>query len=181
MTDGIQSNISSLIRESFFHGGRRIDKEISGSRPSDEQTSDTVSVWKDKYIHLLADLDNTKKRLARNSAQEVEYQKENLLNDVLPFADGLDLALLNISNENDSRNIIEGIELLRGVLDKFFTKYDVKAIAARGEMFDPNFHDAIGMVQHPVAAPNTVVRVERKGYLYHGRLLRPAQVLVAAG
>jgi len=157
------------------------NKQTSGQQQAGDQTSDAASVWKDRYIRLLADLENTKKRLARAAAQEVERQKEKLLDDVLQVSDGLDLALLNISSENDSRNILQGIELLRDILDKFFVKYDVTVIAAWGEMFDPNLHDAIGMVQHPTATPNTVVRVERKGYLYRGKLLRPAQVLVAAG
>lgn len=181
MSNEFQKNVDTATRGQSMQSDNSFNKEISEQRQAGEQNSDMTSVWKDKYIRLLADLDNTKKRLARNSAQEVEGQKEKLLNDVLPFADGLDLALLHISNENDNRNVIEGIELLRGVLDKFFIKYDVKAIAAWGEMFDPNLHEAIGGVQHPAAAPNTVVRVERKGYLYHGKLLRAAQVLVAAG
>jgi len=180
MTNEFQENADAAVRDQSLQSDDSFNKEISEQRQAGEQKTDMTPAWKDKYIHLLADLDNTKKRLVRNSAQEVEGQKEKLLNDVLPFADGLDLALLHISDGNDNRNVIEGIELLKSVLDKFFIKYDVKAIAARGELFDPNLHDAIGMVQHPAAAPNTVVRVERKGYLYHGKLLRPAQVLVAA-
>jgi molecular chaperone GrpE len=145
-----------------------------------DQIQGNSDAWKNKYVHLLADLENTKKRIARTSAREVEANKEKVLKDVLAVADVLDLTLLHISGEADNRNTVQGIELIQNALDNFFTKYDVTVVNAWGEPFDPNLHEAIGLVPHPTAAPNTVVRVEKKGYLYHDRLLRPAQVLVAS-
>jgi molecular chaperone GrpE len=68
--------------------------------------------------------------------------------------------------------------LVRNILNKFFIKYEVKAIDAWGKPFDPRLHEAIGVTRHPKFSPNTVVRVEQKGYLYRDKLLRPAQVLV---
>jgi molecular chaperone GrpE len=147
------------------------------SQPYEQQPGE-AAVWRDKYVRLFADLENTKKRLARSSAQEVEAEKEALLRDVLPVADGLDLALMHTSHEEDSRNLLQGIELIRNILDKFFVKYKVKAIDAWGKPFDPRLHEAIGVTRHPKLPPNTVVRVEQKGYLYRDKLLRPAQVLV---
>jgi molecular chaperone GrpE len=108
----------------------------------------------------------------------VEAEKEALLRDVLPVADGLDLAVMHTSREEDSRNLLQGIELIRNILDKFFIKYEVKAIDAWSKPFDPRLHEAIGVARHPKFPPNTVVRVEQKGYLYRDKLLRPAQVLV---
>jgi len=148
--------------------------------PTEKQSSDEGVVWKERYLRLLADLENTKKRLARTSAQDVETQKETLLRDILPVADGLDLALRHISHEDDSRNILQGIEMNRGLLRKFFAKYDVEEMEALGQPFDPGLHESIGMVRYPSVAPNTIVRVEQKGYLLNGKLLRPAQVLIAS-
>ena len=156
----------------------RSDDEVSRISQPNEQPPDEATVWKEKYVRLFADLENTKKRLARSSAQEVEAEKEALLRDVLPVADGLDLALMHTSHEEDSRNLLQGIELIRNILDKFFVKYKVKAINAWGKPFDPRLHEAIGVTRHPKLPPNTVVRVEQKGYLYRDKLLRPAQVLV---
>jgi len=147
---------------------------------TDKQSPDEGTVWEERYLRLLADLENTKKRLARTSAQEVEAQKETLLRDILQVADGLDLALRHISHEENSRNILQGIEMNRNLLEKFFTKYDVKEMEALGQPFDPGFHESIGMVRSPGVAANTVVRVEQKGYLYRDKLLRPAQVLIAS-
>ena len=63
----------------------------------------------------------------------------------------------------------------------FFAKYDVKAVDAWGQPFDPRLHEALGVERHPKVPPNTVVRVERKGYLRGDTLLRPAQVVVTPG
>jgi molecular chaperone GrpE len=145
-----------------------------------KRLSDEEVVWKERYLRQLADLENTKKRLARSSAQEVEAQKETLLRDILPVADGLDLALLHTSPEDDNRNILQGIEMIRSLLGQFFAKYNVEEMKALGRPFDSSLHESIGMVRYPGVAPNTIVRVEKKGYLLSGKLLRPAQVLIAS-
>lgn len=180
IVDELKKRADAATRNQSSQADGNIRKETSGQEPTEDLKPDIASAWKDRYIRLLADLENTKKRLTRASAQEVEIQKRELLDDVLQFADGLDLALKHISSGNGNRNIHQFAELLQDSLDNFFIKHDVKAIDALGEVFDPNFHEALGMIQHPEAAANTVVRVERKGYLYRDRLLRPAQVLVAA-
>lgn len=161
---------------------RQINTSSSEGRnpETDSQSPDEGAVLKERYLRLVADLENTKKRLARTSAQEVEAQREALLRDILPFADGLDLALRHISKEEDSRNILQGIEMNRILLGKFFAKYNVEELEALGQPFDPSLHESIGVVRYPGVAPNTIVRVEQKGYLLSGKLLRPAQVLIAS-
>jgi molecular chaperone GrpE len=145
-----------------------------------EPELDEVAIWKDKYIRILADMKNTQNRLARSSAQEVEADKKSILRDVLPVADGLDLALIHLSHEEDTGNIVSGVKLIRKIMEKFFTKYDVEVIDAWGEPFDPTMHEAVGVLSHSEFPPNTVVRVEQKGYLYRDTLLRPARVQVSS-
>jgi len=161
-------------------GGSDSDHSERGSKISEvaDQEPDEADFWKDKYARLFADLENTKKRLARNAAQEVESEKEKLLLEVLPVADGLDLALMHTPREGGDRSILQGIDLVRDILNQFFSKYDVKAIDSLGKPFDPRIHEAIGVMPHPKFPPNTVVNVEQKGYLYGEKLLRAAQVVV---
>lgn len=144
------------------------------------QSNDEATVWKKKYIYMLADLENTKKRLSRSSAQEVEEIKKELLRDVLPIADCIDMALMHLTQQEDCKNILDGVELVRSLLKKYFSKYDVQEIDAWGKPFDPTLQEAIGLIQHPEIPPNTVARVEQKGYLYQNELLRPARVLVVS-
>jgi molecular chaperone GrpE len=180
MANEIKKNINTTVKNSVSQPGYSLKKESSGRREVVGQKSDTASVWKDKYLHLLADLENTKKRLARASAVEIEGQNTKLLKEMMQVADRLDLVLNHVSGEDDSRNIFQGIKGIKDIFDKLFIKYDVKIIDALGAVFDPNLHEAIEMIRDPVAIPNTVVRVMKKGYLYHEKLLRPSQVMVAA-
>lgn len=158
--------------------GKYSDNDVPGVSHPDQQQPDEETLWKDKYVRLFADLENTKKRLIRSSAQEVELEKEALLQNVLPVADGLDLALMHTPRAGDNRSILQGIDLVRDILNKFFIKNDVIDIDALGKPFDPRLHEAIGVMPHPRFPPNTVVKVEQKGYLYGEKLLRPAQVVV---
>lgn len=145
-----------------------------------EQEPDEAAVWRNKYAYLLADLKNTQNRLARSFAQELQTELKSILRDVLPVADGLDMALLHSSDKEDNSSILSGVELTRNILEKFFTKYDVTTIDAWGRPFDPTLHEAIGMVAHSTFPANTVARVEQKGYLHSGQLLRPARVFVVS-
>nr|WP_321397404.1 nucleotide exchange factor GrpE [uncultured Desulfobacter sp.] len=181
MVNKIQKKICAVLKEASPQPGYGLEDEFSGLRSSKARPADMAAKWKEKYYYLLADLENTKKRLARASALEIEGQRTELLKDVLRMADGLDLALNHLSGEDDSRNIFQGIQGLKGILDQFFVTYEVKPMEALGAVFDPNVHEALGVIRSPEAAAHTVVRVERKGYLYQDKLLRPAQVLVAAG
>jgi molecular chaperone GrpE len=159
---------------------RHTGVEIGRESELHAREPDTTDIWKERYLRLQADLDNTKKRLARSSAQELEAQKEALLRDVLPVADALDLALLHTSQEEDNRSILQGIDLIRDMLNKFFAEYDVTVIDAWGKPFDPRVHEALGVIRQPNLPPSTVARVERRGYLYRDKLLRPAQVVVTS-
>ena len=147
MEDEMQKKFGDATGNRGTQPDRGSEGEVSRVSQPNEQQPDEAAVWKGRYVRLYADLENTKKRLARSSAQEVAAEKEALLRDVLPVADGLDLALMHTQQEDDNRSILQGIELVRNILNKFFIKYEVKAIDAWGKPFDPRLHEAIGVVQ----------------------------------
>ena len=178
MADEIQKLKKAATLKMRDESRRKAADEIMPESRFGAPEPDPAEVWKDRYLRLHADVENTKKRLARSSAQEVEAQKKALLLDMLPVADGLDLALMHTPDQKDNRGILQGIEMVRDILNKFFADHDVKAIDAWGKPFDPRLHEAIGVMSHPKFPPNTVVKVEQKGYLYGDKLLRPAQVVV---
>jgi len=157
-----------------------MEDEFAETVQDNSQDIDEAAVWKKKYLYMLADLENTQKRLTRSSAKEVEQQKKELLSDVLPIADCLDMALMYLTRQEDCKNILDGVELVRNVLKKFLMKHDVREIDAWGKPFDPTLQEAIGVIQQAETPPNTVARVEQKGYLYRSELLRPARVLVVS-
>ena len=143
-----------------------------------EAPKDESAFWKGQFLYLSAELENTKKRLTRRAAEDVEAEKEGLLRDVLEVADGLDLALAHSSPTEENKSLFQGIELIQTIMTQFLAKYGVSEIDAWGKPFDPTIHEAIGVVPDPRVAPGTVLRVEQKGYRLDEKLLRPARVLV---
>jgi len=136
--------------------------------------------WKDKYLRAQADLANTKKRLERRYANEAARQTDALLRDVLPLADNLERALAHNNGDTAAEGLHEGVRLTLKALNAMLAKYDVQAMPARGQPFDPARHEAVSVIQHPEVAPGTIAQVEQTGYMVGDRVLRPARVVVAA-
>lgn len=146
-----------------------------------EESQAEAAEWQDKYRRLYAELENSKKRLARLYANQAEQEKEQLLRDMLPVADNLERALTNASGDEAEAGLRQGVALTLKAFVDALAKQGVRPIQAQGQPFDPELHEAAGAVRHPALPPGTVVRVEQKGYTVGDKLLRPARVLVAAG
>lgn len=133
----------------------------------------------DKYLRLMADFDNFRKRSAKEKSEIIRFGNEDLLKDILPIVDNIERLLTYSYQESSWKSFQEGIELLLADIGKTLANYGVEPIDALGKAFDPNLHEAMQRAETEEAAPHTVVEVYQKGYLYRGRLLRPALVVVA--
>ena len=151
------------------------------SLAADSATQAEAAEWQDKYTRLYAELENSKKRLARLYANQAEQDKEHLLRDMLPLADNLERALANASGVEAVGELRQGVALTLKAFVDALAKHGVRPIQAQGQPFDPELHEAAGAVRQPGLPPGTVVRVEQKGYTVGDKLLRPARVLVAVG
>jgi molecular chaperone GrpE len=132
----------------------------------------------DKYVRTVADLDNYRKRAAREKADAIQYGNENLLRDILPLVDGMDRALEHACNSEDFEAFRKGLKLLQGQLLGCLQKHGVEMIDTAGKGFDPHVHDAMMQVESAEHEDRQVVGEFEKGYLLNGRLLRPAKVSV---
>jgi molecular chaperone GrpE len=132
----------------------------------------------EKYLRALADLENFKKRAAKEKQDAIKYGNEALIKDLLPIVDGMDRALEYSEQSDDFTSFKEGLQILQGQLSRFLEKYGAEAIDALNQPFDPQLHEALMMVESADHEANRVVTQMEKGYLLHGRLLRPAKVCV---
>jgi molecular chaperone GrpE len=131
----------------------------------------------DRYLRAMADLDNYKKRAAREKADILKYGKEDIIRDILPFLDSLDRALENTGG-NDAQAFKDGIALIQDQLLCCLKKHGVERIESTGRDFDPNFHEALMQLDSKEHEDNKIVSEMGKGYLLNGRLLRPSRVCV---
>jgi molecular chaperone GrpE len=132
----------------------------------------------DKYLRAVAELDNYKKRSAREKADIIKYGKEDVIKDVLPFMDSLDRALEHAEGNADIQAFKKGIQLIQDQLLSCLKKHGVERIDCTGAEFDPNFHEAMMQVDSKAHAHNKVINEFERGYLLNGRLLRPSKVSV---
>ncbi|HEX7079569.1 MAG TPA: nucleotide exchange factor GrpE [Gammaproteobacteria bacterium] len=132
-----------------------------------------------KYLRAVAELDNFRKRTARELETARKYAAERLGQAMLPVRDSLEAALAAADNV-DVATLLEGERATLRLLDQAFESVGIREINPAGEAFDPTKHEAMTLQPTADAAPDTVVAVIQKGYELHDRLLRPARVVVAA-
>jgi len=135
----------------------------------------------DKYVRAIAELENYRKRAAREKADSIRYGNENLIKDILPLVDSMDRALQHADNYGYSDAFKKGLKLLQGQLQGCLEKYGVRQIECVNKAFDPHIHEAVLQVDSGAHEKDQVVEELEKGYLLHERLLRPAKVSVSKG
>ena len=132
---------------------------------------------KDLYMRALAELENVRKRTARDVEQAHKYAVERFANDLIGVKDSLELGLtLDTSGQNVLR---AGTEATLKLLAAAFEKAGITEIAPQDERFNPELHEAMVSQPSDEVPPGTVLQVVQRGYQLNGRLLRPARVIVS--
>jgi len=137
----------------------------------------------DQYLRALADVDNVRKRAAKDLESARQFAVEKFAQDLIGVKDSLELAVSNSTGANaakaDVASLAEGQSATLRLLAKAFEKAQIEEINPEGQPFNPELHEAM-MAQPSDAAANTVIAVIQRGYQLNGRLLRPARVVVSA-
>ncbi len=131
-----------------------------------------------RYLRAVAELDNQRKRAARDVEAARRAGVERLAGELLAIADSLELGI-GSGDGASAESLLAGKQATLRLLQSAFERFAIEAIDPQGEAFDPQFHEAMGMQSSPTAAPGSVMAVLQKGYRLGDRLLRPARVIVA--
>jgi len=138
---------------------------------------------RDKFMRVLAEAENSRKRVERDRKEAEMYGSTRLARDLLPVFDNLTRALQSIPEETRAASsaLIEGVELTLRELTNVMTKHGVSPISpAVGDVFDPQLHQAMFEAALPGTKAGQIIQVMTEGFLLHDRLLRPAQVGVSS-
>ena len=163
--------------------GPRVEEDKPESPAQDELREETEE-WRNRALRLQADMENYRKRQQRNAQNEIEQERDRLLNAFLDIVDDLERALATPDGSDDSGGsdgLRRGVELTHRAATQLLEKEGASAIAAEHQPFDPNWHEAVATIPRNEweVAPGTVVQVVEAGYRLGERLLRPAKVVVA--
>jgi molecular chaperone GrpE len=145
----------------------------------DVDTEGEVEKWRDRALRLQAEMDNYRKRQRRLAQDQVETERQRLLDAFLRVVDDLERALT--SPAGNDRALRQGVELTHREALQLLKAEGAEPIEAEGQPFDPNWHEAVATIGHISvnAAPDTVAQVLEPGYRLGAQLLRPAKVVVA--
>jgi len=139
-----------------------------------------LNVARDQALRTQAEMQNLRRRVERDVENAHKYGMEKLVGELLPVVDNLERAIAAIdSDSGDHSAITEGVQLTLKSFQDVLMRFKVEAVDPHGQPFDPELHQAMSMVPNPDVEPNTVIEVFQKGYTLHGRLVRPAMVVVA--
>lgn len=132
---------------------------------------------KDRYIRLLADFENFKRRTLKEQSELLKYQGERLVVDLLEVLDNLELALAHSSAEYDQ--LKSGLEMVHRMFIEKLSRWEIRGEGSMGKEFDPHKHAAISKVPGNSATPGTIVGELKKPYFYKDKLIRVGEVVVA--
>jgi molecular chaperone GrpE len=136
---------------------------------------------KDRLLRLAADFENFKKIAQREQQNGIKFANESLIVNLLPVIDNLEQAVIACKKSGDVNNndVLIGVEMVLKQLVDVLGKFGIEVFSALGQPFDPARHEAMGEQEDGNAAVGSVLVEYQKGYLLHGRLLRPARVVIA--
>jgi molecular chaperone GrpE len=136
----------------------------------------------DQLLRVKAEQENLRRRHEREVENAHKYALERFAQELLPVIDSLEMGAEAAAAEGATlEKVREGTELTLKMLLSTMDKFGIKAVHPEGEPFNPEYHQAMSMLESPEHAANTVMNVMQKGYTLNERLIRPAMVVVSKG
>lgn len=140
-----------------------------------------IETLKEQMLRIQADAQNIRRRAEQDVEKAHKFGVEKFANEMLPIVDSLERALEAFGDDEALKPMREGVEMTMNMFLSGLGKFKMEQVDPMGQPFDPALHQAMSMIEAPDAEANSVIAVMQKGYTLHGRLVRPAMVVVAKG
>jgi len=168
--------------------GEVVEVELDSVAEDDEEPEEVkpslqaeVEKWRNLALRNQADLENYRKRMAREKSEAVQFANVNLLRSLLPALDNFEMGLMAAKSEGEESIIYQGMAMVKKQIDEFLSDEGVETIESIGARFDPNVHEAIQQEFCEDEPEGAIIGELRRGYRLGERLLRPANVIVSKG
>lgn len=148
--------------------------------PADSEAKPEQPDWKDRYARAMADFDNFRKRMVRDREDLVKFAAKDVIKDVLATVDNLARALDGAKDRADDP-FVKGVQLVYDGLLKTLADHGATPLDSVGEPFDTNYHEALTSLPSEDVEEGVVMNEVQRGWLLHGKPLRPAKVVVSKG
>jgi molecular chaperone GrpE len=162
--------------------------ENTGEKETLEEAVETVETlkveiknWNDRYLRLMAEFDNYKKRSSREYQALVDSANERLMTDLVEVRENFERAVKNGEKSTDYNVLYDGIKLIYNKFDTVLAKYGLEIFGAPGEVFDPMVHDALMKTAHNEIPEDHIADIYERGYKLKGKVMKHARVIVSSG
>jgi len=172
---------ASVADEQDAPEGEQPADEINRLQERLEAAEAAAGMARDELLRVQAEMQNLRRRTEQDIEKAHKFGQEKFSTELLAVMDNLErsAAAAEASEDEAVQAIKEGVELtLKGFMD-CFKRFNIEAVDPLGEPFDPQLHQAMSIQESPDAEPNSVIAVMQKGYTLHGRVIRPAMVMVS--
>jgi molecular chaperone GrpE len=157
------------------------EQEVSDPEQQIAQMTAELTSEREKYLRALADLDNLRKRSRRDVEEARISGRMNVLEEMLPALDSIDMALKSVAPTEANQAVYDGMLMVQRQFMTSMEKFSLKRVAAMGEPFNPAVHEAVSYVPSPTHRAGEVMAEMRTGYLLGEKLLRASMVVVSSG
>ena len=158
------------------------EPEISEEVEPEKNWAEEAQKFQDLYLRCAAETENMRRRFQKEREDQVRFASEKIVKGMLPVLDNLRLALSYVHEDSSAEvlSLAEGVRMTLKGFESVMGDNGIKPVSAeRGQVFDPNFHEAMGQVPEADLPPGTISQEVQRGYTLHDRLVRPSKVMVA--
>lgn len=157
------------------------DQEESSENAEPETPEEEAEKWRNIAQRSQAELENFRKRMARDKMEAIQYSNLGLLEELLPIIDNFEMGLMAAKDESEESAIFQGMSMVLKQIQNFLTEHGVEAIEAANQKFDPNLHEALEQRHDDKVPEGDVILETRRGYKCKDRLLRASNVVISKG
>jgi molecular chaperone GrpE len=174
------SNVDGRVPDNSFAQEPPGDTEGVAAEMSELEAA--AAEWKAKYVRAMADIDNLRKRMRREHENAEQVAIQDFTARLLPAKDAMERGLEMAASGDgvDAVSLMDGMSGTLGMINKAFVDSGVEEINPEGAVFDPELHEAVSVRNVPDMEAGMVLTVFEKGYVFNGRLIRPAKVEVSS-
>lgn len=173
--EGLEFAQDTTLSDNGIYEVSEAEEPTSGD-PNIARLQEDLTAERERHLRLLAEFDNYRRRTKQERALAQETGKREVLLALLDVKDDVDRALLHIRETSDA--VADGLRLIQQRFNNLLEAHGVRAFESEGEVFDPEIHEAMTMIDGDGEQSGTVYSEHRRGYFMNGKLLRPARVAV---
>ena len=180
-TNEVNRDAHDSVSDSVFETLERDSMDNESPEQIVDLLEQQVAEFRDRELKAQAELENFRKRLLRDTEQQIKYALVPFVRDLMEVVDNLNRATDAATASGSTDSLVSGVKLVQSQLTTVLSKHNCKPIVSVGQVFDPNLHQAITQQPSAEYAAGIVTYETSVGYILHDRVVRPSMVIVSTG